>query len=84
MREGVLIMRRSGFDSPRRLTVMSRDTVSTCIETLFLFRGGSGIPLVMAAPSSPGSRPGPSGGLRPALTPAVVARLAGIGMPMGV
>src|SRR5215203_1825364 len=49
---------------------MSRDTVSRCLETSLHFWGCPTSRLVMVAPSSLVSRPGPAGGLRPALTPA--------------
>src|SRR5829696_6667848 len=49
---------------------MSRDTVSRCLETSLHFWGCPTSRLVMVAPSSLVSRPGPAAGLRPALTPA--------------
>ena len=40
---------------------MSRDTVGGCLGTSLHLRGCFGIPAVMLAPSSSGSRPGPCG-----------------------
>src|SRR5215203_4408399 len=70
VRSTTLQARGSGFESPWLHYVMSRDTVSRCLETSLHFWGCPTSRLVMVAPSSLVSRPGPAAGLRPALTPA--------------
>src|SRR6188472_2003554 len=66
-------------------SVMSRDTVSRCLGTSLHFWGCPASRLVMVAPSSPVSRPGPCGWPSASLDLGCGRHVwAGIGMPRGV
>lgn len=74
-----------GVQSPWLHAVMSRDTVSRCLGTSLHFWGCPASRLVMVAPSSPLSRPGPCGWPSASLDLGCGRHVwAGIGMPGGV